>query len=147
MNIFVLDLNPEVAATYHNNKHVVKMILESKTLLELAHNPNKNNWKHHPCSKWARSSRENYRWLAKLAVALCQEYTYRYSKKHKCQDEIIWLRDNEPTFQVFSLTNFVQAMPEDVKSVDPVKAYRDYYIKYKRHLAKWKTREVPSWYE
>ena len=28
MNIFVLDRDPEIAAKYHCNKHVVKMILE-----------------------------------------------------------------------------------------------------------------------
>jgi hypothetical protein len=29
MNIFVLDENPQVAAKMHNDKHVVKMILET----------------------------------------------------------------------------------------------------------------------
>ena len=29
MNIFVLDENPQIAAQMHNDKHVVKMILET----------------------------------------------------------------------------------------------------------------------
>lgn len=33
MNIFVLDENPELAAKYHCDKHVVKMILETTQLL------------------------------------------------------------------------------------------------------------------
>ena len=33
MNIFVLDENPQVAAEMHNDKHVVKMILETAQLL------------------------------------------------------------------------------------------------------------------
>lgn len=33
MNIFVLDENPQIAARYHVDKHVVKMILESAQLL------------------------------------------------------------------------------------------------------------------
>ena len=37
MNIFVLDESPEVAAKYHCNKHVVKMILESGQMMCTAH--------------------------------------------------------------------------------------------------------------
>lgn len=37
MNIFVLDKNPQKAAEYHCNKHVVKMILEAGQMLCAAH--------------------------------------------------------------------------------------------------------------
>ena len=37
MNIFVLDRDPQIAATFHCNKHVVKMILESGQMLCTAH--------------------------------------------------------------------------------------------------------------
>jgi hypothetical protein len=37
MNIFVLDEDPRLAAEYHCNKHVVKMILESAQMLCSAH--------------------------------------------------------------------------------------------------------------
>lgn len=37
MNIFYLDLNPVRCAQMHNDKHVVKMILESAQLLSTAH--------------------------------------------------------------------------------------------------------------
>ena len=37
MNIFYLDKNPRIAAEYHCDKHVVKMILESAQLLSAAH--------------------------------------------------------------------------------------------------------------
>jgi hypothetical protein len=37
MNIFVLDSDPKLAAKYHCNKHVVKMILESGQMLCAAH--------------------------------------------------------------------------------------------------------------
>ena len=33
MNIFVLDEDPVLAAQYHNNKHCVKMILESLQMM------------------------------------------------------------------------------------------------------------------
>ena len=37
MNIFVLDEDPQIAAQYHCNKHVVKMILEAGQMLCAAH--------------------------------------------------------------------------------------------------------------
>ena len=37
MNIFILDNNPKIAAEYHCDKHVVKMILESAQMLSTAH--------------------------------------------------------------------------------------------------------------
>jgi hypothetical protein len=37
MNIFILDKNPNIAASYHCDKHVVKMILESGQMLCTAH--------------------------------------------------------------------------------------------------------------
>ena len=37
MNLFVLSINPRVAAEYHLDKHVVKMILEACQLLYTAH--------------------------------------------------------------------------------------------------------------
>ena len=37
MNIFILDENPKIAAEYHCDKHVVKMILESAQMLSTTH--------------------------------------------------------------------------------------------------------------
>ena len=37
MNIFALDLNPKIAAQYHNSRHNIKMILEQSQLLCTAH--------------------------------------------------------------------------------------------------------------
>ena len=44
-------------------------------------------------------------------------------------------------------TEPTQAMPDDVKNDSSITAYRDYYIKYKQHLASWKKRGMPSWME
>jgi hypothetical protein len=35
MNIFVLDQNPVKCAEYHNNKHCVKMVLETFTKFDI----------------------------------------------------------------------------------------------------------------
>ena len=43
MNIFVLDTNPKKCAEYHNDKHVVKMILE--TFVKFYIFINKKIWK------------------------------------------------------------------------------------------------------
>ena len=37
MNIFFLDTDPKTSASYHCDKHVVKMIIESAQLLSTAH--------------------------------------------------------------------------------------------------------------
>ena len=104
MNIFVLDKDPKKCAEYHNDKHVVKMILETAQLLCGVHHmaeskldiPYRLSHKNHPCSIWARECIENYVWLCDLGMELCKEYTYRYGKRHKSQDIIEWCITNHP---------------------------------------------------
>ena len=86
MNIFLLDYDHETCAQYHCDKHVVKMPLESTQMLSTVH------WRHnaegpylpvhqkHPCTLWAGQTVENYKWLWRLGIALCKEYTFRYEK-------------------------------------------------------------------
>lgn len=156
MNIFVLDRDPKLCAQYHNNKHVVKMILESTQLLNnalIARVPDyepvyrKTHW-NHPASVWTRSNLDNFKWLLSLANELCHEYSYRYDKVHKCEQYLI--RFSEIDFKDF-LSNgkeieFVQCMPEEYKQNDAVEAYRTYYKKDKVHIASWKRRGIPEWW-
>lgn len=153
MNVFVLCNNPIFAARYHNNKHVVKIILESRELLELAHHEtayNGNRFRgnyNNPIAKWARQRLSNYLWLANYSLALCHEYTFRYGKIHKCEQRIRWLRKNVPThLSPGNRTPFAIVVPDDVNTGNAVESYRLYYIKYKQHIAQWKHREVPYWY-
>ncbi len=151
MNIFILDLNQKKCAQYHNNKHVVKMVLESTQLLCTVHHltggtaPYKLSYKNHPCAIWTRKSLSNYNWLLCLAKELCYEYTYRYKKIHKSQTIIESLPI--PNLKDIGLTDFAQAMPEEIKNKDAVVAYRNYYMTEKRHLAEWKIRESPLWFK
>lgn len=114
MNIFYLHNNPTECAKLHNNKHVVKMILEYAQLLSTAHRYLDGNVTvglsvsgrkrttyildstlnsilyasthiNHPSAIWVRKSPENYLWLANMLIALCEEYTYRYGKTHKVE--------------------------------------------------------------
>lgn len=153
LNIFILDENMTKSAEYYMDAHVRKIILEIAQMLCIAHNvtggeaPYKTKgYINHPISKWIRENKSNYRWAVKMGLTICGEYTYRYGKIHKTQAILEWLRDNEPNIPDGNIRPFVQAVASDCKVNDAIIAYRDYYNRYKRHLAKWKNRPVPEWY-
>lgn len=156
MNIFILDENPDVAATLHNDKHVVKMIVETAQLLSTAHHVAgspiaaklyRKTHENHPCAKWVRESKANYEWAYFLFNALCIEYTYRYGKQHKTMREKAIALGNIPNIPDVGLTPFPQCMPDDCRVPgDPVSAYRKYYREHKSHIANWKKRDIPEWY-
>jgi len=155
MNIFVLDEDVRKCAEYHNDKHVVKMILESAQLLCGVHHmvesntdniPYRLSHKNHPCSIWARENMSNYLWLCELGLELCKEYTFRYGKRHKSQDVIEWCVENLPMIPDGEFTEPPKAMPEQYKTGSVVESYRQYYIGEKKGFSKWKNRPVPSWF-
>lgn len=152
MNIFILDLNPALSAQYHLDKHIVKMPVEYAQILstvcrqlghEVGYNPTHKN---HPCTRWASESLDNYLYLFELAMETGAEYTHRYGKRHKSTDLLLTL-PHLLDLPVIGLTPFAQAMPEEYRNPDPVKAYRDYYRGAKSGIAKWSGREVPWWWE
>lgn len=178
MNIFYLSHNTSECAKYHNDKHVVKMILEYSQLLSTAHRvldgyetthltdtlrwqkvwklPNqldsvlyKATHMNHPSAIWVRKSSKNYLWLHSMLVDLCWEYTFRYNKTHKCQSSgLVAALSNLP--KSINLGNFTQptpAMPDEfIVPNDSISSYRRYYNASKQHLANWKNRQVPTWY-
>lgn len=151
MNIFALSKDPKKAAQYHCDKHVVKMILETAQLLCTVHwetggeAPYRSTHRNHPCSKWARMSMGNYRWLCELGIELCYEYTHRYGKIHKSQEIIEWCFSHRPNVPNGEMTDFVQTMPDYCKHEDSVQAYRTYYNLEKQRMLSWKNRERPDW--
>ncbi len=156
MNIFVLDDNPMKCAIYHNDKHVVKMLLETAQLLCGVHHiteskldiPYRLSHKNHPCSIWTRECLENYIWLCDLGMALAREYTHRYNKRHKSQAIVEWCYDNLPNIpELGDITPFAKAMPDECKVDDVVESYRRYYIMEKKDFCKWKNRDIPKWFE
>jgi hypothetical protein len=101
----------------------------------------------HPCTIWTRQSTRNYDWLCKHTLALCEQYTKRYGKTHVSTQLAEWLFRHPPTgLKIDSLTPFAQAMPDQYKHQDAIKAYRDYYIFEKSRFAKWKLGNTPEWY-
>lgn len=105
---------------------------------------------HHPCAKWVRESLQNYIFLAKLAIALADEFKFRYPKKgaHACEVHAHWLLSNFPEFMMDDeITPFVQAMDVQYKRADPIEGYRNYYLtsKKERGLLTYKNRAPPIW--
>lgn len=154
MNIFVLDTDTKKCAEYHVDKHVVKMVLETSQILCGVHHmtnslfdiPYGLSHKNHPCCIWARECIENYNWLCELGIELCEEYTYRYGKRHKSQDVIEWCLINKPNIIDKDFTTPPKAMPDEYKVDDVIESYRNYYIGSKKDFAKWKNREIPEWF-
>lgn len=101
----------------------------------------------HPCNVWVRESLDNYVWLCWSTIFLCREYSHRYGRTHAGEIVVKELSKNFPKLPIKGLTPFAQAMPEQYKNENAVIAYRNYYMGEKRHIANWKNREVPEWFE
>ena len=176
MNIFYLDHDVVECAKMHNDKHVVKMILEYAQLLSTAHRildgneyttlsktgRKKKVWQldddrdsvlysathiNHPSAVWVRQSDANYAWLFRMFGALMDEYTYRYGKTHACERLAKSLSYRPKNIAIGPFTEPTPAMPDELKVPgDSIKSYRQYYNIGKTHLAKWKSRPVPEWF-
>lgn len=155
MNIFILDNDPQVAATYHTDKHVVKMILETAQLLSTAHHVYnseiaplvyKKTHVNHPSAVWVRANSTNYVWTYALFKSLLAEYTHRYGKHHSSEKLLHYLQFIPKGMPITTHTTpFALAMPDEFKNADPVIAYRKYYANAKRHLHAWTNRPEPFW--
>lgn len=184
MNIFFLSLNPKTCAIWHCNEHCIKMILEYFQILstthryldgELYYSKSKNGRKlkryrlknkhmeeklykathiNHPSVKWARQSRENYKWLYKLTVFLCMEYSRRYKKVHASELRLIECLCCYPKGipKNISFSAPPLAMPEEYKVTleiptikESIESYRIFYNYSKIKFATWKQNEIPWW--
>lgn len=157
MNIFVLDDCPVVSASYMCDKHIPKMIVESFQMLSTGLRANgfetndlyRSAYIHHPCTKWAGYSADNWLWLFDHAEALLQEYRKRYGKIHKCEITIYQAMRfiRLPAFSHKGLSDYAQAMPDMYKSSDAIWSYRAYYLFEKAYFAKWeKGSDAPWWW-
>ena len=164
MNIFVTDPDPVISAQTLCDKHVVKMILESAQMLSTAWREYSTEYSdenelyqaayiNHPCTIWAQSARENYRWLYKHFIALCEEYTHRYGKSHasaRLKGPLMWapFKPRSVLATIEQPYGFVLAMPDEYKSDDVFASYRNYLINEKQHFAKWEKdpSRKPTWW-
>lgn len=164
MNIFVLDEDPALAALYHNDRHVVKMILETAQILCTAHvmvDGDRVAQKrigdvilrpthmHHPCVVWARRSALNYEWLWQLGTELLKQYTLRYhGRQHKYEELYAKLKLKPMNIEHTAMrTARPLCMPTQYQTGSVVNAYRRYYFGEKQHLAQWTApAKTPVWW-
>jgi len=161
MNIFVLDKDPYASARMMCDKHIPKMVVESAQMMASAlrrhgatdedmpltksGTPYKGGYQHHPCTVWAGETQDNFDWLADHAYRLLSEYWKRFGKEHACTIPIIHMYNMELDLPEGELTPFAQAMPDEFKHEDAVKAYRTYY--HSKTFAKWeKGTPAPDWW-
>lgn len=149
MNIFYLDKDIQKCAEYHCDKHICKQIVECAQILSTTSREYgllqgyKSTHKNHPCTKWAMISKENWVWLRDLAMALCEEYTYRYGKIHKTESVISNLKC--PPIPSIIWGEPPKCMPDEYKKDSTIESYRNYYRQGKAHLCKWTKRNKPYW--
>ena len=144
MNFFVTDPDPVASAQVLPDKHIVKMPLETCQMLSIVgsskwghgfgtlpkidgtpYKTDKGAFRNHPCTIWAQ---DNYTWLILHGLALCAEYTHRYSKVHSCQHTIEYARMIFPDW-LPQPKSFTRAMPDEFKydtSIDTFTAYKNY---------------------
>lgn len=163
MNIFKLDHDPEIAASYHISQHLAKLILESAQMLSTAvrtNNPQLQNdliyksaYVKHPCTIAVSSSRDIFRYVTRLGIALNIERQFRFKINHD-HASVKTIKECFNYIDTIPNTNhpWPLAMPEDCKcSDDEVECYRDYYIRYKqknksgRWMMYYYPREIPYW--
>ena len=171
MNIFILDESPMIAASYHCDKHCVKMILETAQMLGSAvirhgalpsqmpltasGKPYRGGYHYHPCTVWCGDTRKNFLWLCELGISLCAEYTERYGKVHACEPKIMQLARLSNLIPMGELTDFAIAISDDslcrslpnFDSLSAVDKYREYYNHDKSRFANWRLNTAPNWYK
>ena len=154
MNIFVTDPCPIQSARNLPDKHIVKMPLETCQMLAIIYSdwyygvgklykqdgtPYRTQhgaFRNHPCTQWAAANQYNLAWLIAHGIALCNEYTARYNKRHTCYDPIIQAVaiydlcfDDSVSHAYRKVTHFTRAMPESIKfdtTIDTITAYKQY---------------------
>lgn len=144
MNIFILDPNPIIAASYHCDQHLHKMVLESAQMLSTAahtHFPHlapyiyEPAYQNHPCTQWVCSSPNHIVWLCSLATALNEIRETNGSNRHASMDVIDAISANLTNAQWGTFTQpfyFAEAMYAHIKirpDLTTVQKYQRYYQK------------------
>jgi hypothetical protein len=168
VNIFKLSNCPVESARFYQDIHIKKIIVETSQILANAYDLQiltlapktqsgqwrKHSYPFHPITKWAIKNISNFNWTLKHAVALCEEYKFRFNKPHFCESFINWCTDNNPNLSLEGLTEQPQCFlkhPDCMVKNDPVTGYRNYYNKCKLSFdfrgkikyATWTNRDVP----
>jgi hypothetical protein len=105
---------------------------------------------HHPCTRWVRSSRENYRWLSQLTLELVEEHRHRWpaNPESSCNAHALWLSTHIPALPSIPRTPFAIAMPIEYRKDDPIESYRTFYSGSKQERGitnRYTHRSPPEW--
>jgi hypothetical protein len=110
--------------------------------------PYKSTHANHPSNLWARETRKNWLWLHEHGMALCKEYTKRYSKIHKCQQILMDILAQAHLIPDGDVTEFANCAANkelgiNYKEIKPVtKAYKMYLAD------RWDNdKREPTWYK
>lgn len=161
MNIFYLDTDRHVSVSYHVDRHVMKMPIETTQMLSTVLRERfnvvaptegtgkiyKSVYVTHPCTRWVGETHNNFIWTWLFGVALCDEYTHRYGKVHACRqvlDTIFDLTPKADSWTYNGITYRPKCVRAEFKQFDTVTAYRLQYITTKARLHSWTNREVPD---
>jgi hypothetical protein len=159
MNIFAIEGNEQTgeidwykSGRTQDNMRTVKMVLESTQLLSSAMHlngqtgPYKLNHAKHPSTLWAAESSENWRNLFAHAMGLIDEYSVRFNKEHKCYQILNQMAKQVDLskFPRHDSTPLKLAMPDNFKSNNAVKSYRDYYST--KEKMRYPTGKAPDWF-
>lgn len=156
MNLFILHTDNKVNAMHHADKHVVKMPIEATQLLCTVMREwcdidygYKSTYVSHPVTRWVGASFLNFAWTIDYANQLLLEYEYRFDRVHATMEVLQGVTDHwaqvSRCLPSGDKTPHHLAVSPELKHLEPVLAYRAYYLKTKTRLFKWTKREVPSW--
>lgn len=158
MNLFFLDNDINLSAQYHVDRHVYKMPIEVMQCMAFCFEDGKSPYKHckphknHPTAVWIRESAENYDYALEYVDALIEEHHFRMGHKHMDrEDAYAFYFNNKPlSLPSLGITKQPRCFGEYkgiiAETDDIVVDYRQYYIKAKQHLKKYKNREIPEWF-
>jgi len=108
--------------------------------------PYKSTHISHPCVLWVEQSFDNFTWLKDLAIALNDEYKFRFEKDSDHKSIQVLNAVSDHYYDQRGPTEFAQAMPDQYKvPADAVTAYRQFYLGDKMGFARWTNRDVPDW--
>lgn len=102
---------------------------------------------HHPCTIWIRESTGNYLWAVELALAIAEEYEYRWpGRVHSCKAHAQWLKANLPKIPEGRRNGFAIAMDPIYRVPnEPLISYINFYkgSKKDRNLTVYTRRSPP----
>ena len=147
--VYVLDLDPRLAAAYHCDRHICMYIMKYGQILSHAHialdackdfklatiNESTDTiW-----GRWILESVENYNWLYKLWLGLCDEYRIRFNKVNANELRVSEFLLNPPK-------NISQIKMTKFPIENPVETSRNIYLNEKFKIVKYRHSESPPWF-